>query len=329
MDVSIVVPVHNVEPYIERCLRSVMAQTFAGSLECIIVDDCSPDGSIAVAQRVLADYAGPVEFRMIRFPENRGLPIARNEGMDAAQGEYLMFMDSDDELTPDCIEKLMAPMRRDPGLEMVMGDFRYVPDGCTVDPKMEVLSEEDITSREKIVALSHSGNYVTCWNKLIRRSFLVEHGIRLKKGILAEDSLWTFYLTRHLGHMYTIPDVTYLYRIRPNSMITGIRKEEWYRHWGSSLAEIAGYLAADDPYHESEAFVDHICTQLRLYPRIQVYDEALRIFKETLRQRGQRGRIAYVGLVHGLSRTKIGRWLLPGVWKVIWWVRRGRWKMQA
>ncbi len=323
MEISIVIPVYNVAPYIEKCVRSVMAQTYAGRMECILVDDYSPDDSIARAEKLIAEYAGTVEFRILR-PAVHGLAIARNTGTQAATGEFLMYLDSDDALTPDCVETLMAPMRRDPTLEMVMGDYTFVTDGPEPPVKQEALVEEDVTAREKIVKISHWGNYLVCWNKLIRRSFLVEHGILFREGILAEDNLWAFHLTRHLKHMYTLPNVTYLYCVHPNSMVTGTDPAVRAHYLGLIFEQIATELAeSGDELRETGAFVDRVCRQLVTYPEIQTYDEAVRIFKQSLRERGERRRQAYLSTIYALSRSKVGRLLLPGVWKLVGLIRFG------
>lgn len=65
MDVSIIIPVYNVAPYIEDCLNSVMRQTYQGSMECLIIDDCGTDNSIAIAEQMIASYNGPIQFREI------------------------------------------------------------------------------------------------------------------------------------------------------------------------------------------------------------------------------------------------------------------------
>lgn len=99
MKLSIVIPVFNVAPYIADCLRSVMRQTYTGSMECLIVDDCGTDDSIAIAKQMIADYKGPIRFQILHHEWNRGLSAARNTGTEAATGEYLYYLDSDDEIT--------------------------------------------------------------------------------------------------------------------------------------------------------------------------------------------------------------------------------------
>ena len=90
--VSVVIPVYQVSGYIERCIRSVMAQTFT-DIECIIVDDASQDDSIEKCERLIGEYDGPIRFRILRHKENRGLSAARNTGAKAATGEWIFFIE--------------------------------------------------------------------------------------------------------------------------------------------------------------------------------------------------------------------------------------------
>ena len=106
--VSIVIPVYNVEKYIERCVRSLFEQTL-DDIEYIFVDDCSPDQSVAVLQSTLQDYPNRKEsVRIIRHKENKGVAVARNAGINAAQGKYLIHCDSDDWVDANPIIRLTA-----------------------------------------------------------------------------------------------------------------------------------------------------------------------------------------------------------------------------
>ena len=120
--ISIIVPVYNVALYVESCIRSVIRQTYDGPMECIVVDDCGTDNSMDIVEKLVAEYDGPISFKVLHHEHNRGLSAARNTGMDEAKGDYLFFLDSDDELTEDCIEKLTTPLR-DEQYDMVLGDL--------------------------------------------------------------------------------------------------------------------------------------------------------------------------------------------------------------
>ena len=127
--ISLIIPVYKVSAYIERCLKSVIKQTY-NHFECILVDDASPDDSIAKCERMIEEYDGPIQFRILHHQQNKGLSVARNTGIDAATGDYILFIDSDDLISNDCVEKLMTPVLRDKTIEMSVGEHvRFTDEG--------------------------------------------------------------------------------------------------------------------------------------------------------------------------------------------------------
>ena len=124
MRISIIVPVYNVERYICECFESIAAQTYEGELECIFVDDCGQDDSIALLEQLIASYSGPIQFSILHHEHNRGLSAARNTGIEHATGDYVYFLDSDDCITPDCIEKLSALAKKYKGIDVVQGSTK-------------------------------------------------------------------------------------------------------------------------------------------------------------------------------------------------------------
>ena len=148
MVISIIIPVYNVAPYIERSLKSVMGQTYAGDMECLLVDDCGSDDSMAIAERVIGAYTGPIRFRILHHDHNRGLSAARNTGTDAATGDYVLYLDSDDELAEDCIEKLMRPVEEDATVEMVVGN--YASYSSRGNQSIRDQQERDVNSQKAI-----------------------------------------------------------------------------------------------------------------------------------------------------------------------------------
>lgn len=124
MKISIIVPVFNVEQYIKECFDSIAAQTYKGDIECIFVDDCGQDDSVAILEQLITEYHGPIQFSIVHHEHNKGLSGARNTGIRQAKGDYLYFLDSDDTITPDCIEKLGMLAEKYPGVEMVQGSTK-------------------------------------------------------------------------------------------------------------------------------------------------------------------------------------------------------------
>lgn len=218
--VSIIVPVYQVSAYIEDCILSVMAQTYKGRMECIIVNDATNDDSIEICERLIHQYSGPIEFKIISHEMNRGLSAARNTGTDSAVGEYLYYLDSDDEITPDCIDKLMSFATEDCTIEMVQGNYVKIFDdhkeiGKSVN--MQLGCNADV--RTQFLKYRRMSEFV--WNKLLKRSVIVDNGIYNKEGLICEDTLWTFHLIKHISKARLCEDVTYHYKVRPGSIITG------------------------------------------------------------------------------------------------------------
>lgn len=218
MKVSIIIPVYGVEDYIEDCLRSVAAQQFDGDIECLIVDDCSTDQSIERAQRFISEYAGSINFSIITREKNGGLSEARNSGLDAASGDYIYFLDSDDELLPDAIKELTEVIRRQE-CDLVIGD--YIVTGAEhVFPRLYL--SDNTTLCGQAVADSYCRNewYMMAVNKLYSAKFLKESGLRFYPGLIHEDELWSFQCALRANSIAAIRKDTYNYKVRPGSIMT-------------------------------------------------------------------------------------------------------------
>ena len=122
--ISIIVPIYNVEEFIVECLQSVVAQTYR-DYELILVDDCGTDGSMSVAARFASHPTLEGKMRILRHDRNRGLSAARNTGTAAAKGKYILFLDSDDILAPDCLQ-LLVEKAESTDAEMVVGNIQIL-----------------------------------------------------------------------------------------------------------------------------------------------------------------------------------------------------------
>ena len=233
ISVSVIIPVYQVSRYIDRCLKSVINQTYP-CFECILVDDASPDDSMEKCGRVIAAYEGPIHFRILRHERNRGLSAARNTGTEAATGDYILYLDSDDYISNDCIEKLVAPVLQDKRIEMVLGERLLVSDdGPLLNQRNKWRQKEELATHEEVRSAFFDENRhipPAAWNKLISREFISRHQLRFEEGTLLEDTLWMFYVMKQLSHLYIIPDITYFYYIRSDSIAHGTDKAELSRH---------------------------------------------------------------------------------------------------
>lgn len=176
MKISIIVPVYNVEQYIKECFDSIAAQTYKGELECIFVDDCGQDYSVSVLEKLIAEYKGPIQFSIVHHEHNKGLSGARNTGIRNAKGDYLYFIDSDDSITSDCIEKLVALAEKYPGVEVVQGSTKSTMEWLQMGWKKLPEFSDNFKWIKKTI-LKRIAFAMTAWNKLIKRSFVIEHGL--------------------------------------------------------------------------------------------------------------------------------------------------------
>ncbi|MBQ9231545.1 MAG: glycosyltransferase family 2 protein [Prevotella sp.] len=219
MKISIIIPVYNVSQYIIRCIDSVCAQTYP-PFECLLIDDCGTDNSIEKAEQYIKEYKGPILFKIISHIHNQGQGVARNTGVYVATGDYLLFMDSDDAITPDCIETLVALAEKHPDTDFVQGNT-IKGTGCLVTHRFHRQVPEYCNSRDELEKLILFDTVTTVWNRLIRRSFLVNNSLYFPEGIAnCEDLYWIYFLSQRTSSAAFTNRGTYFYYINANSSTT-------------------------------------------------------------------------------------------------------------
>ena len=317
LGVSIVVPVYNVAPYIESCLKSVMGQTYAGDMECLLVDDCGSDGSMAIAERMIGAYTGPIRFQILHHEHNRGLSAARNTGTDAATGDYVLFLDSDDELTQDCIERLVRPVLEDVTIEMVDGNHSTVSNNKQVVSKRQ----ERMINTQKAVRdfyFCKRGFYVNAWNKLVSKRFIEQHQICFKEGFLWEDALWTFFLLKHLRRIYILSDITYKYNKRPYSITTGTDKGVKAYHLKNVYEVIADNFTLDEAGKEAKYYINGILSQIVQNPNFEELYMISSYYLKALYDDHYILTFLYSHVIITLSRLAWGRAILLFVLRILY-----------
>lgn len=231
--VSIIMPVYKVEKYIERCLQSVMSQTY-GEIECIVVNDCTPDQSFAKARAFVARHGKDNEsicFLFAGHDKNKGLSEARNTGVRMATGDYVYFLDSDDAITPTAIADLVATAEANDMPDVVYGHTKAI-DNNGKEHLFETDAQLHSMHDNKSILL---GNLYDRWpriacNKLVRRSLFTEHGFWFASGLLHEDELWTFEIATVITSMICCHKTTYIYYVGdPNSITrSGSQREKHF-----------------------------------------------------------------------------------------------------
>lgn len=215
--ITVIVPVYRVEPYIEACLRSVAEQDYPGSLECILVDDASPDGSMKRAAAFIATYTGPVVFRTVIHSQNRGLSAARNSGLEIARGEEIFFLDGDDALLPGALSRLASYLEKE-AYDVVVGRFLFPEKALPIHAPFP---DGTVLRGDRILKAYDARQWpATACNKLYRSAFLREQGLRFLDGVLHEDELWSFQLAALARSLVISQQETYLYLIREGSITT-------------------------------------------------------------------------------------------------------------
>ena len=196
-----------------------MSQDLASAeVECILVDDCGVDGSMDIVRRTIEAYHGPICFQVLSHDVNRGLSAARNTGVSHSTGDYVLFMDSDDYLTPDGLTYLLQQQQAHPEADLVIGNALMKKDGKLLHPNLSepwLIDSPDIFFRRM---LRHQ-IYLYAWNKLIRRSMLTENKVTFIEGILYEDQSWSYHLFSVVSSVLLLPQVTYIYEWNDSSIV--------------------------------------------------------------------------------------------------------------
>lgn len=212
--VSIVIPVYNVELYIKETLMSALDQTFK-SIEYIIVDDCGQDNSMNIIREILKDHPRKKDVYIYTHLKNKGLSVARNTGLQKARGEYVFFMDSDDAITQDCIEKHYDRIVN-VDADFTIANIKLVGVDASVHiPTLQMGEKKDQEILKSF--LMREWNVSAC-NKLYKRLFLELTDVKFTPNLLHEDIIWSYRLSKMASRVVAISDSTYIYKIRENSI---------------------------------------------------------------------------------------------------------------
>lgn len=212
VELSVVVPVHNVGPWIEQCLKSILDQD-VDSMEVIVVDDHSTDDTV---ERILSVAQGDPRLRLITAPPRRGGAHARNRGVDLAVGEFLVFADGDD-LVPRGSYRRMVEALRESGDDMAVGDFLKFRSGATVShtkrSRLFVRPRSGVTLVDLPALLRNRA----IWHKMFRLDFWLETGITFPQAARSNDIVPMTRAVTSARGVSIVPKVVYLYRDRPGT----------------------------------------------------------------------------------------------------------------
>jgi glycosyltransferase involved in cell wall biosynthesis len=210
--ISVIVPIYNVEPYLDACLNSIRQQTYK-KLEIIVIEDCSTDNSTQVLQAHLKDE----RIKLIQHDRNRGLSAARNSGIKAATGTYMMFVDSDDIVDSSLVEACVKTALTTKA-DVITYDFTTFKDGISATDLP--YPKHNLKVKPFKIGNKYFNSPHFVWLKFIRSRLVHSSSLQFPTDLHYED--WPFHW--HLGlttkNIYQLPVKFYLYRQRTTS-ITG------------------------------------------------------------------------------------------------------------
>ncbi len=212
-EVTIGIPVYNAEKYIRKSLESALSQTF-DSIDFLVLDDCGTDSSIDIVEEIQKKHPRGTDIRIVHQLNNMGIGQTRNRILDEARGKYMYFMDADDTIEPDTIEK-MWKAAEDNGAQVVMASYQ----------RMETFDENPVTHNyilpQKV--FTEDNQFATyafhrygainanVWNMLMDLAFIRKCGLRFVDTNFWEDLAFKYELATYVTHVVLLPDITYHY----------------------------------------------------------------------------------------------------------------------
>ncbi len=207
--ISVIVPIYNVEKYIERCLKSILEQSYQ-EFEIICVDDCGQDGSIRIVEKFKNQY--PDKIKIVYSDINMGLGAARDKGLKAAQGKYITFVDSDDYLKDDFLKRYINAAQESHA-DIVIGGY------------IRAEGEKNIEKSINVEDNNIGWTYVNAWAKLYKREFLEKNQITFCGVRRYEDEGFTYRTLLADPIITNIQYSGYYYYLNTESITQSVKKD--------------------------------------------------------------------------------------------------------
>lgn len=254
--VSLLIPIYSVEQFIERCARSLFGQTYS-DLEFVFVNDCTPDRSVEILQKVMEEYDGRRSFvRIINHERNRGLAATRNTALDNATGEFVCLVDSDDWMSPDAIEVLVNKQLENDD-DLVSGNrLVHYPEMENVWLERKYQDKEEMTMQMML----HSWDHLIT-GRLVRNTLFTDNGLRWNEGLdIAEDRFMMSLLAYHAQRFDTVDSVVYHYERRNLNSIS--RVNDGPSAFRNNNQELGNLMSLRRFFKDKDAECQRKCTLL-------------------------------------------------------------------
>ena len=222
MLISLIIPVYNVEFFLEKCLNSIFSQEIDELLyEVIIVNDGSTDKSLSICEKFQSEYSNVILINQ----ENKGLSGARNSGMSVASGEYVWFIDSDDWITDKSIQSIISVVESKNPDVIALGSGDYINNENILRYDLNICRENNYSTIEY---LKWSNFEVGIVIYVIKRDFLISHNFSFYEGIYHEDNEFTYRLIYEINSIEYISDIIYVVNLREGSITRSINSKRSY-----------------------------------------------------------------------------------------------------
>ena len=229
---SFIVPFYGVEKYIEECIRSLYDQDIPQEeYEVICVDDCSPDGSRAIVERLQKEYP---TLRLLEHTENKRQGGARNTGLDAAEGRYIWYVDSDDYIKPNCLKGLLEQAEEE-NLDILHMYFNRV-----AERQMKMIDYGACTGSQYVfdapIAETPAQRCCVVWRSIIKRDLLIQNNIRFAEHVQFEDDDYAYLMFAYAERVHLVPKAEYISRYREDSTMNSPYSLMKARYYAAQLA---------------------------------------------------------------------------------------------
>lgn len=216
-DVTIGIPFYRSVDTIGQTLESALSQTYE-SIEFLLIDDAGKDGSLAIVQRLKQHHSRGQDVRIISHEHNMGVAASRNEIIDEAKGEFLYFLDSDDVIEKNTIS-LLINQAHEHDAEMVFGSYEKIElDGRKTIYQYPFIKFAESDQLAAFAYRQYGGIQASACNYIVKTSLLRKNRHRFLNSNYWEDLVFTFDLVTFVSRAVLLPDVTYSYRCRPDSL---------------------------------------------------------------------------------------------------------------
>lgn len=250
---SIIIPAYNAAKALPHLIQSIEKQTYAPH-EVLFINDCSTDDTAMILDDLAKD-SGHQGWRAYHQPKNSGVSACRNKGIDLASGDYILFMDADDWIEPNLLEKVAFYLQNQKPDVLAFGVFEdyldqeqsiYYSNTHTLEKR---LAEEPVDFAKMIYDLERETLYGYPWNKVYRTSLLQENHIQFPAMSFSEDFFFNAKVYDHAASAMTIPEVLYHYQNQTGDRLTDRYVPDYFsiqkRRYARVLEQIAGRLTLD------------------------------------------------------------------------------------